>query len=358
MANKQNKFKVISLFFLLLMGITFFKGITVKAVDESKEPPKFNYQVKFPENQRSEDLGYYDLMMKPGQKQTVQIEFSNLGDTPTTIGIGLNSAKTNSNGVIEYGDSNIKKDNSLKYDFSDLVSAPSEVKLEPGETKMLDIKIEMPESKFDGVIAGGIQIIQDGQNQKSENEGSTVINEYAYLIAMVLQVTDKEILPKLELNSVIAGQSNYRNTVYVNYSNKEAAFVRNMTTEVNITKKGSKEVLYETKQTSMKMAPNTFISFPVDMNGDRMVAGDYTATILVTADDGINEKWTMDFSISKEEANKFNERDVGLTQDTGINWQLIALLVVVFFLLLLLIIFIIRHIRKKNKSKKRKKAHK
>lgn len=350
------------LWVLTIIGFCFLFGFSYGQqtyADEVKTPPKFNYQVKFPENQMKKDVGYYHLKMESGQQQKVVIEFTNLGEEKTAFDISLNSAKTNSNGVIEYGETNIKNDDSLKFDFKEIVTAPKKIELKAGETKDLTIDISMPETSFDGIISGGIQIIQEGQNDVEEQNGSMVLNEYAYVIGMILQENEVKVTPKLALNSVIPGQSNYKNTLYVNYSNVEAEYVRNMTTEVQITQKNKSAVLFEKKQTNMKMAPNSFIAFPVDMAGEKMVAGDYTATIEVTADENIHEKWTIDFSITKEEADKFNERDVHLTQDTSINWQVIVLGVVIFFIILLLILWLISKIKKtkvgKSSHKKNKK---
>lgn len=346
--KKYLKFIIISGLFLLL---NIMGSLTVTA-DEKAGPGSFSYKVIFPENQMEKDVGYYHLKMEPGKEQTVQIQFSNPSNKKTAIGVSVNSAVTNSNGVIEYGDSKIKKDKSLKFNLKDIVSAPKKIELNPGETKKLDVKIKMPETSFDGVIAGGIQLIQEGQDNVENKGGSMVLNEYAYVTAMLLQETEKKITPKLSLNSVKAGQANFKNMVYINYSNTEPTFVDNMTTEVQINKKGDNAVAYERKQSKMRMAPNTFISFPVAMNGEQMTPGDYTAKILVTADGGIREEWTKDFKITKEEADKFNERDVGLTQDKGINWKLIAMIVVGFFVVVLIIVLIMMQIRK-NKSKKK-----
>lgn len=348
--TKQLKlFFSIGVFFLL----SVLGSVQVSAANP-QDPSKFAFKVLFPENQIDKNAGYYDLKMEPGQEQTVQIEFSNVGNANTSIKVALNSAKTNSNGVIEYGDSNIKNDASLKFDFKKIVTAPKKVELKAGETKKLDFKIKMPETSFDGIVAGGIQLIQEGQNNLEEKGGSMVLNEYAYVIGMKLRETDTEVKPKLKLNSVKAGQSNYKNTVYVDYSNTKANFVENMTTEVQINKKGESAVLYERKQAKMRMAPNSFIAFPVSMNGERMEPGDYTANILVTADGGIKEKWTKDFKITKEDADKFNERDVGLVQDKGFNWKLIIMIVVGFFALVAVIVVVINVVRK-NKTKKTSK---
>lgn len=340
--------------FFLFWNYTFQTN-TVCAKDKNADTPAgvtgFTYSINYPDNQVDKELGYYKLKMNPGQKQQLGISLSNPSNEKVAINVKINGAKTNQNGVIEYGDSTISNDPSLKFEFKDIVKAPESVELAPGETKDIKLTIEMPDSSYDGVIAGGIQLMRTGQNDKKNNDGgSMVINQYAYVIALVLQETDTKIAPDLSLNSVQAGQTNYRNTIFVNYSNIMASYLDNMTTEVQITAKGKDTVLYERKQTAMRMAPNSFIDFPVSMNGERMVAGDYVANILVTSGDKKWE-WTKDFTISDKDANKFNERDVGLVQEKGLDWKLIALIVAGVLVLIILIFVIIRILRKKKQEK-------
>lgn len=311
----------------------------------------FTYSITFPDNQIQKDLGYFKLQMNPGQNQQISIALSNPGTEKVTIDVKLNGAKTNQNGVIEYGESTIENDPSLQFDFTDVVTGPESVELAPGETKNLDLTIQMPETGFDGVLAGGIQLMRADQNGTTSNEGgSKIINQYAYVVGVVLQESENPLTPDLELNNVKAGQSNYRNAIFVNFSNVIAAYLDDMTVEVQITAKGKDTVLYDRKQTAMRMAPNSFIDFPVSMNGERMVAGDYVANILVTSGDK-KWAWTEDFKISDEDANKFNERDVGLVQEKGLDWKLI-LLIVAGVLVIIIIIFIIIMILRKNKQKK------
>lgn len=357
MTKRKINIKIIVVLSLFLF-CNLISNLTANADEPKKEQARFSYKVNFPDNQMNNDVGYYHLKVEPGQEQTVQLTFSNPGKVKTAVGISLNGAKTNSNGVIEYGDTNIKNDKSLKFDFKKIVSAPKKVELNPGETKNIDFKIKMPETSFDGVVSGGIQMIQENQTDVEDKGGSLVLNEYAFIVGMLLQETDVQVKPKLKLNSVEAGQANYKNTVYINYSNTQATTVNNMTTEVQINKKGEDIVLYERKQTKMRMAPNSFIAFPVAMNGEKMVEGDYTAKILVTADDGVKEEWTKDFKITKEQADKFNERDVGLVQDKGFNWKLIAMIVIGFFVVVVIIVVVVNVIRKSKKKGSNKKSSK
>jgi len=207
------------------------------------------------------------------------------------------------------------------------------------------------------LIVGGIQLKKaDDDKQKTQN-GANVINKYAYVIAMVLQETDTEVVPELNLNKVNAGQANARNVVYVDVSNVEANFLDNLSMEAQIMSDKSDEVLYETKKSSMRMAPNSNMTFPVSMQGEEMVAGKYRAHVLATSGSRKWE-WTEEFEITKEEADKFNREDVGLVQEKGVNWLLIIGAAIGLFVIILVIFFIIRTIRKKREATKKAERRK
>ncbi|EOL49005.1 DUF916 and DUF3324 domain-containing protein [Enterococcus caccae] len=341
------------LFLLTTVIIAVFLPVTTYAEDSSSgNATGFTYESIKPENQRDTGAGYFDLRMTPGQKQTVKIRIKNLAAEEIEVSVKLNSTKTNANGVVEYGPTTIKKDKSLKYDFEKIVKAPETVKVPAKGEQDVDIEINMPEASFDGMIAGGIQLQKVEKEQKNEPKKTGVINKYAYVIGMILTETDKEILPNLELNKVYADLNNFRNTFFVNFSNVEAAYLENMTTQVQIMKDDSDEVLYETKRSGMRMAPNTLINFPVSMEGDRMIAGNYHAKILVTAGD---KKWNWDenFKITDEEADKFNNQDAGLEDVQTFNWKLIAGIIGGVVALAVIIFLVIRTISKKNQAKKK-----
>ncbi|MDA9472548.1 WxL protein host-binding domain-containing protein [Enterococcus sp. 5H] len=328
----------------------------------------FTYTLEFPENQFNESLGYYQLLMNPGQKQELTIILSNPGTESITIELALNGAKTNKNGVIEYANNEIDNDPSLAFAFEELVTGPESVELAAGETKSVKLAITMPETSFEGVIAGGLQLMKAGQTDDvgSESGGSTVLNQYAYVVSILLQESEDILTPDLQFNKAYAGQLNYRNSVYVNFSNVIATYLNDLTVEAQVMKKGSNTVLYETKKTSMRMAPSSFMDFPISMNGEQMKAGTYTVHALATAGDQRWE-WKEDFEITEDEAQKYNERDVGLTQETGLHWGLIIGIVggVISLIILVSIVLIVlrrkRSIqkvgRKKSTSPKKKNEH-
>ncbi|MGX7149676.1 DUF916 and DUF3324 domain-containing protein [Enterococcus ureasiticus] len=351
---------------LLFIGWSAFLTLsivvpTISAYAESGEDlagaTGFTYSLTFPENQMEDNIGYYKLKVTPGQKQTLAVTVSNPSAEKVTIDVSLNGAKTNQNGVIEYGDSTIDNDDSLKYDFVDLVTGPEKVELGAGETKKIELKLQIPETGIDGVVAGGIQLMKANQDENVSNQGgSHIINQYAYVIGLLLQESEEEQLPDLKFNQVFAGQNSYRNTIFIDFSNVVPAFLNDMTVETQITAKGRETVLFERKQTEMRMAPNSFIQFPISMNGERMVSGTYVATTLVTSGDQRWE-WTEEFEITREDADKFNEQDVSLVPEKGKNWVLIAISVVGVLVIASGIYGVITY-RRKRKEEKEQEAQK
>lgn len=319
------------------------------------ESGSFTYEVIHPENQLTK-AGYFDLRMTPGQKQTVQIKLTNPSpDSPVTVDIKRNMVKTNSNGVLEYGPTTIKKDPSAKIDFNEVVTVPESITLAGGEVKNLDVAVQMPEASFDGVLAGGIQlqVKESEEDIKARADKSGVSTRYAYLVAMVLSESDAPIQPEVTFNRIYPGLSNYRNAIFVNFSNAEMTFLSDMTVDFNVTKKGSDIILYETKKTDMKMAPTSMIDFPVLLNGELMEVGTYTGHVVVTSGDQ-TWSWTEDFDITKEDADKFNKQDVSIVQESGINWSVILLITGVILGVLLLVFVFLYFYRRKMKRRKKK----
>ncbi|MGX7137423.1 DUF916 and DUF3324 domain-containing protein [Enterococcus silesiacus] len=359
------KLKITYVLYLMMtlvgvLGTTLYTYANEPSAADAQGATGFYYEINYPENQK-EKKGYFDLKMNPGQKQEVSLSLKNFGEEEVTIGLSLNGTRTNSSGVIEYGPSKIEKDPSLKFDFVDLVKAPETITLAPKEEKSVPITITMPDTSYDGIVVGGIQLktIEDEKKVKEPvKEGANIANKYAYVIAMVLQETEKEVQAELALNKVEVGQFNYRNTVFVDVSNIKANFLRKLSMEVQITPKGKGEVLYETKKSEINVAPNTFLRFPVTMNGEKMLPGKYTANILAKAGDQKWE-WHEEFTITDEQADKFNQEDVDLVREKGVNWPLIIGVAVGIFTFVVLILVINRLVKdRKNKKKKMRKKQK
>lgn len=346
---------------LFLGGISTYadEGQKNTSAKESAGATGFTYQVIFPENQNS-DSGFFDLRMTPGQKQTVEITLKNPSDKEIQVNAKLTGARTNSNGVIEYGPNKFAADKSMKYEFTDLVKTQETVNIKPKSEENLKLDITMPETSFDGIILGGIQLQKESKDEQSvDNGGTMVINKYAYVIGMRLKETDAELANNLSFVKAYASSPDFKNSVTIDLGNTEAMVLKELTVEAQIMGEKSDTVLFESKKTKMRMAPNSVLNFLVGMDGEPMKAGSYRAHIVASAGDKKWE-WTEKFKITQEEADKFNKEAVGLVQNQGIDWKLIVYIVGGVVVLVGIIFVVIRILMNKNKKnqKKRKKSKK
>lgn len=350
-----------SLFFLFYISCVLLFIPQTTYAQEGDSGIGYSYKIIKPENQIG-NAGYFDLRMTQEQKQTVEIELYNMTDQELSVDLSVNSAKTNSNGVIEYGPTKLETDPSLKYDLKDLVKVQEKVTLAPKATQKIPVEITMPKEKYDGTISGGIylQKSETEAEKKADNSMKGVVNKYAFIVGMLLTESDAKIQPDLTFNKIYAGLTNYRNTFLVNFSNTQATYVEGMTVDAQIFKKGTDDVLYESKKENYRMAPNSAMTFPINLNGEAIVAGDYEGHILVTAGDKKWE-WREAFTVTRKDAEKYNAEDVSLIQDRGINWQMIALIaggILILFLGIYLITRMVSKRKKKNNKKKKNKKRK
>ncbi|ALS36960.1 hypothetical protein ABID30_001839 [Enterococcus rotai] len=294
----------------------------------------FSYELILPENQKDKTLGYYDLLINPREKQEVQLKLNNTSDQAMKVDIELNSAKTNGNGVIEYGPSELKEDPSLKYNLAEIMSGPSEITVPPKSSESVTFVINSPIAHFDGYIAGGIQLKPVVKTQQAQNTQGTIVNKFAFLIGVLLSESDtQKIKPKLKLNNVSLKLKDGSYTVFANISNTESIFVEKMIADINITEKDKSKNSFELKKEDMRMAPNTMMNLPIPLNNQKVNSGEYTANVKITTKNGGNWNWVKNFTLSKVEAEQINKQLMN-ESDSGFKYWLIIIILVLLFSIL------------------------
>ncbi len=353
---KKNRIMVL---LLALIFVSFNVSLTSVSAAEEGSSSGFSKRVKHPDNQIT-DGEALNLLMKPGQKQKVAVEIENYGDKETTIEVKLNGARTSGAGSLEYGPNKFKKDKTMKYDLSDLVKVPKEVVIPAKEKKDLILDISMPDVAYKGIVTGGIQLMEKDKGvDTKKDDGTMITNKFAFLFGVTLQMDKKEVAPNFELRKAYAGLSNYRNSMIVDIANVQPKKATDMTLNVDITKKGKQDTLYTRKKNDVSMAPNSILTFAVGLDGDTMKSGNYTAHVLLKGYDK-EWKWEEDFTVTDEEADKFNKGDVYVVQERGLDWKLIIIIVIVILLLIVIIALIVKKMKenKNKKTSKRKKSSK
>lgn len=321
----------------------------------------FSVEPVMPSNQIDTKVGYFNIKLAPNDAQDLTLKYSNNSKKAVTVNGQVTSAKTNSAGVVDYNAPTIAKDATLAYDMADLVDLPKAVSLDPGETKLVKVHVHMPNESLKGIIAGGLSfndVSKDRENQSGYSSGLSIKNIYSFQIGLLMrqavgdQFSDQEIATDgLKLNQVRAGQLNFRNVVNANLQNPLPIFMNQMVIDAQISKKGSSNILFNTVKSGIQMAPNTNFDFPIALgSGVRMTPGQYHIKVTAYSLDDKNGqfktivkgkiqsfryRWIFDknFTISGNQASKFNKSDVTIKKTDWLMWLLLA---IVFLLLLIL----------------------
>lgn len=348
--NKKYYILFVSMLFLLVQPIvSFSEEKPTNTIDD------FSYEVVFPENQKNKKVGYYDLLVQQGENQTVQMKLSNTSDQPMKVAIAISSAKTNGNGVVVFGPSDIKIDRSLQHDLSKLMTAPKEVTLSPNSSTVVDFMIEVPKKTFKGYIAGGIQLKPILKEQASKKKEQVIINKFAFVVGVLLSESKTQyIQPKLQLNKVSLKLKDARYTLFASISNTESIFAEDLTAKIKIRKKGEKKSFLEVEKKKMRMAPNSMMELPIFLEDQKVTAGEYTADVEIKSKNGQSWKWAHNFSFSKIEAERISkQKSIENTVSSKPWWVLYILLI----FLVLPIFYIIQRKLRKVENRNRKKTN-
>ncbi|WP_103653039.1 DUF916 and DUF3324 domain-containing protein [Bacillus thuringiensis] len=358
-----------NIFTVLLLALMVTFGGRIASANE------FNFSISpvLPKNQADENVTYYDLLLKQGEKQILTIQLQNSTDKKVTVEGQVASATTNVNGVVEYSPNQNKSDKTLQYNLKDFVKMPKEIVLEPKKTKTIDVEVTMPNASFKGIIAGGLTFKQKSSEtdpSSKDQKGLALKNEYAYVIALLMR-EDKEIVkPELILNEVEPSQVNYRNIISANLQNPTMGYLNQMKIDANVKGIDDSSISYSSVKEMMQMAPNTNFEFPVPLNGNRLKPGKYHLSMDIFGekdpngqyvsknskgqDEHYKYKWHFDrdFTITGKQAQNLNAKDVTVKPDN--SWIIWIIIAGVLLVIALLFFFILWKRRKKDKEEKQK----
>lgn len=312
------------------------------SVAQAEETLSFYVTPEFSESQIEGSTSYFDLNLDAGETENLSLKLQNASSESIQVQVTPHTAYTNVHGVVEYGKDAQEPDNSLLFSLDELIDPSGVIELAGNETKTITVPLHMPEESFKGFLAGGLRITEVKEEQEetaSNEEGVAIKNEFAYVIGVVVSNSRDSVQPDLDLLAVFADQLNYRNVISATIQNFTPTFVNRMAVEATVQRVGEDEVLYEASDEMMQMAPNSHFDFPISLEGDRFVAGDYVLKLRATSGE---EEWSWErtFTIEADEARSLNQADV--TIDTRLNWWMIGSIVMIVLLLGIVLYLIIQ----------------
>ena len=344
-------------FVILLMFALFYLPTPAQA----NSLDSFNLVAEIPENQLDQKVTYFDLLLKPDEKQTLTLRVTNRLEEELPLEISFNKALTNGSGVVEYAGNLTDQGTFALPNIEDLVTVSANtLTLAPKETQELQLKIHMPKEAFKGLLAGGIYV---KQVEPAKSEAGNVTNLLSREIALLLRVNKEPVAPELKVVSATAQQANARNGVIAVIENVSGTYVSDVAIKTTITKDG-KEVISDKKE-GMKIAPSSQFPYRISLAGQAFKEGTYEVALEITAGE---QSWsgTESFTIEPEVAASFNRQDVTL-QDQKSDFPWSSLILVSVLLIFMLVLWrLLRYNRQlkaavvaqqaqKKKGRKRKK---
>lgn len=327
---------------------------------------KFVVRPIMPKTQIIKNVNYYDLLLRPGQKQNVTFRLTNHTDEDVDVDVNSGQATTSDGGMVDYAAVNGNVDASLKQNMTDLLTFKTQrVHLVARKSQNVTVLVKMPDTPIDGEMAGGVRFHQVNTEAKAKTKGFQLTNELSYVIAIVARQKMTLPEPNLELLGVRASQLDAQNIVAVNLQNNQATFMKRLEVVAKIKNQQGKTV-YHAKKNMMQMAPNSNFNFPVRLSGKAFVAGTYTADITGYYTENAQGKYvdaagthfkyrkhfTKVFKITKDDATKMNKKDGLVVANSHWPlwvWLLLFLLAIILGLILFIFWFIFGR-RKKDKE--------
>ena len=359
----MKKYSVLS---LILVTLSIFFPLRAAQASE------FSFIVDpiLPESQRKGQLGYYDILLEPGGTQKLEVDLSNATDKEVKINVGMTSAKTNDNGVVEYSPNDLPLHASQEHDLEKLVDYKKVVTLAPKSKERYSFTVKMPQEEFPGIIAGGIsfQEVDSDEKEKKDSEGMAIKNKFNFAVAVLMRQSEGiSGTGELTLQKAEANQRNVRNVIRGYFSNDKPFYINNLAIDAAIYKEKDGKKVYSEKTENMQMAPNSGFWYNIPLQGEELEAGEYLykGTAYGIKDkngeftfgkdnegkpQNYQQKWEFEkkFTITQKAAQTYNKKDVDVL-DAAPNYTWLYYLLGAIILLLILTILLL--IRRKDKKK-------
>lgn len=304
-----------------------------------------------PSNQINKKLSYFDLKVKAGEKQTLELVIQNNDTKDKKVKVEINPAFTGASGNIVYNVDRKEKDESMKLSLSDIAKTDGEVDIEAGQQKTIKIQLDIPKEPFEGIILGGINVSESG-NKETKNKKSNLNSKFSYSVAIQLRENDKLPEPKITLNNVYSTTEYGKNIVTLHLINPMPILMDHITYQAFVRAVGEEEVLIHKEEKDYRFAPNSSFDFKMAWNQDKIKAGRYVLN-LVVKDKKNNKEWNFkeEFILTADDAKRINSESV-IVKKSNSQWQLWLIIVILLILVIVIGLFYL----KSKKVKRNKKS--
>ncbi|MBC6315750.1 DUF916 and DUF3324 domain-containing protein [Listeria grandensis] len=315
---------------LIMMG-AIAGGILIHIEITNAAEMNFSVSAVLPENQIDKSNTYFELRMKPGQEQVLEVMLNNRLDRAVTVETHANTAITNDNGTVDFSNATPKIDTTLKYPFSHIAKTPTEITIPAKSNKTMKVKVTMPSTPYEGMILGGLHFTEKetAKNGATDSQnGVQTKDENEYVIGVFLTENDRVVEPEMQLNKISPSQVDYHNVLKANLQNTKSVIIPNLEVSADVYRENSDKVLYNEKLTGLRMAPNSNFNFGIGWDNQKFKPGKYRLKMIATSGKNI-WKWDEAFEIKSDVAAELNDKAVELEADEMMWYMISGSLIVV-----------------------------
>lgn len=318
---------------------------TVQAADNANAVQSVSVNPVLPNDHLvpGDTTGFFNLLVKPGEKFEVKFKVYNNASVEKTVKINVNPATTSNSGTSDYSGEK-KAHKSMQYNMKDYVKVPSSLKMKPKSEAMVTAVVNAPEGKIDGVMVGGFHITTSGKSDtKVEKSNFMIRNKIAYVLGIRMQNSknaNDSVKPDIKFGDKADVKLNRGiPEIFLNAANVKPTIMKNVEIDAYLTKKGSSEKLFTHNSNNVKIMPNSDLDWKLPTDA-KVKSGDYTYHMtVINLDSG--QKWTTDkplhisimkaYNINKDSATVNHEKD-NQPWIIGAVIALLAIAGIVFFI--------------------------
>lgn len=296
-------FRKITLIALVFFAISSLTEKTDIASANTSGISYLQFLPEYPENQDANTNGYFNLIMEPGQQQTIRIKLVNNSDEPMQINIIKTNALTTQNGGIHYTEeegsdiSYILNENFL---VSRYMNVQESILLPAKSTEILFIQLTAPKEK--GTYLGGILFTSEDKDESDSEAKIQITNEVRVGTAILMNVGERTV-PEIEIKESIVEIYPSGIQLQTRLENTTPSLVKSYKVHYKVFNEQD-ELLFEGGTEQFDMAPFSGIMFPSYWNHDQFNEGQYKIEMTIQGDGNTFTK-TNEFQIKKADTKKY-----------------------------------------------------
>jgi len=230
---------------------------------------------------------YFHIPMNSNSTKTISVILKNHQKTSIQVQVDAANGFSNPYGNMNYANNEKTEFSEFlnnDYKVAKLIEYPKKVTLKPGEERVINFKVNVPNSVNEGQILGGIQfqayIARD--NNSSENSGDKasfgVKVKHRYTIGVLVELP-KKAASSLEIKKASISSSTNIPQILTEIWNSSPVITKGVAFKYQVFKKGGKNVLFEGQKDLFDFAPVTSMIVPVDWAYKNFQPGKYEVKV-------------------------------------------------------------------------------